>query len=227
MKICIIGLGYFGKNLALSLSRARAEVLAVDVVETKVDAVKDEVSHAVILDASQAEALAKLPLLDMDAVVVAIGEGFQASLLAVGYLQELGVKRIIARVIDPIHERLLRLMKIEELIHPEADSAKRMAEALLRGVVNSLDLTGGYTIVEAKVPTEVVGKTLQEVGLRKEHQLNLVTVRKAADPDREVVSRKSNVDFIGVPPADYRFEAGDMLVLFGEQARIDRFLRRE
>ncbi len=227
MKLCIIGLGYFGKNLALSLSRARAEVLAIDSDPAKVEAIKDEVSHAIILDAAQPEALAKLPLADMDAVIVAIGEGFQASLLAVGHLQELGVKRIIARVIDPIHERLLRLMKIEELTHPEADSAQRMAESLLRGVVNRMDLTGGFAIVEAKVPDEVVGKTLQDLDLRKRHQLNLVTVRKAAAPDRAVVSRKSNVDLIGVPPADYRFEAGDMLVLFGEQDRLDRFLRRD
>lgn len=227
MKICIIGLGYFGMNLALTLSQARAEVLAIDSDADKVDAVKDAVSHAVILDASQSEALERLPLIDMDAVVVAIGEGFQASLLAVGYLQELGVKRIIARVIDPIHERLLRLMKIEELVHPEADSAKRMATSLLRGVVNSLDLTGGYTIVEAKVPEEVVGRSLQELGLRKQYQLNLVTVRKASDPRREIVTRKTKVDFIGVPPANYHFEADDTLVLFGEQERIDQFLRRE
>jgi trk system potassium uptake protein len=118
MKFCIIGLGYFGKNLALTLSRSRTEVLAIDVDPNKVDAIKDEVSHAVILDASQPEALAKLPLADMDAVIVAIGEDFQASLLTLAHLQELGVTRIIARVINPIHEKLLRLMKIEELILP-------------------------------------------------------------------------------------------------------------
>lgn len=226
MKLCIIGLGYFGKNLALSLSRARTEVLAIDNDADKVEAIKDDVSHAVILDASQMEALARLPLADMDAVVVAIGEDFKASLLTIGHLQELGVKRIIARVIDPVHERLLHLMKIAEVIHPEADSAKRMAEALLLGVVNSLDLTGGFSIVEAKVPAEFVGKSLQEAGLRSEYQLNLITVRKAVDPKRQIVTRKNNVDLIGVPPADYRFEAGDMLVLFGEQVLIDRFLRR-
>jgi trk system potassium uptake protein len=136
------------------------------------------------------------------------------------------VNRIIARVIDPVHERLLRLMKIEELVHPEADSARRMAVSLMLGVVNSLSLTGGYSIVEAKVPGEFLGRSLQEAGLRSRYQLNLITVRKAADPDRSIVTRKSNVDLIGVPPADYHFEAGDMLVLFGQQDLIDRFLKR-
>ena len=225
MKFCIIGLGYFGKNLALTLSRARTEVIAIDVDATKVEAVKDEVSHAVILDASQPEALAKLPLADMDAVIVAIGEEFQDSILATAHLQELGVQRIIARVINPIHEKLLRLMKIEELILPEAESANRMAQSLVRGVLNSLDLTGGFIIVEAKVPAEIVGLSLQQAGLRSRYQLNLVTVRKASDPSRRVVSRRDERELIGVPPADYRFEADDILVLFGQESHIDRFLK--
>ena len=147
MKFCIIGLGYFGQNLALTLSRARIEVLAVDNVGAKVEAVKDDVSHAVISDTTQREALDRLPLAEMDAIIVAIGEGFEASILTIANLQECGVKRIIARVINPIHEKLLRLMKIEELIMPEAESAQRMAQSLVRGVLNSLDLTGGFIIV--------------------------------------------------------------------------------
>ena len=225
MKFCIIGLGYFGKNLALTLARTHTEVLAVDIDPAKVDAVKDEVSHAVILDAANIEALRKLPMADMDAVVVAIGENFEASLLCVAYLQEVGVKRIIARVINPIHEKLLKLMKVEETILPEAESATRMAQSLVRGVLNSLDLTGGFIIVEAKVPSGVVGKSLQEAGLRKQHQLNLITVRKASDPSKRTFSRKDERELIGVPPADYRFDSDDLLVLFGQQSQIDRFLK--
>ncbi|HEY0945830.1 MAG TPA: TrkA family potassium uptake protein [Opitutaceae bacterium] len=225
MKFCIIGLGYFGKNLALSLARARTEVLAVDILPNKVDAVKDDVSHAVILDSSQPEALAKLPLADMDAVVVAIGENFEASLLTVAHLQELGVKRIIARVINPIHEKLLKLMKVEELILPEAESAQRMAQSLVRGVLNSLDLTGGFIIVEARAPGWLVGRSLQEAGLRSNFKINLVTVRKTSAPQARVFSRKSERELIGVPPADYHFEAEDLLVLFGEESRIHDFLK--
>lgn len=225
MKFCIIGLGYFGKNLALTLARARTEVLAVDILPAKVDDVKDEVSHAVIADTSQRETLEKLPLADMDAVIVAIGEGFEASLLTVAHLQECGVRRIIARVINPIHEKLLRLMKIEELILPEAESAQRMAQSLMRGVLNSLDLTGGFIIVEAKTPSWLVGRTLQESGLRSTYKLNLVTVRKRSAPDAQIVARKSERELIGVPPADYRFDEDDLLVLFGQEARIHTFLK--
>ncbi len=225
MKICIIGLDYFGRHLALDLAQARTEVLVIDDDPDKVEAIKDDVSHAVILDACQPEGLARLPLADMDAVVVAIGADFRASLLAVGHLQEQGVKRIIARVIDPVHERLLKLMKIDELIRPDAESAQRMAQALIHGVMNSLDLTGGFIIVEAKAPKSVVGKTLADVGLRRDFHLNLVTVRKPSNPDAAIVSRRTNVELIGVPPADYRFEAEDILVLFGEGKHIDRFLK--
>jgi trk system potassium uptake protein len=225
MKFCIIGLGYFGKNLALTLSRARAEVLAVDILPAKVDAVKDDVSHAVIADTAQRESLDKLPLGDMDAVIVAIGEDFEASLLTIAHLQECGVRRIIARVINPIHEKLLKLMKIEELILPEAESAQRMAQSLMRGVLNSLDLTGGFIIVEAKTPEWLVGRSLQESGLRSTYKLNLVTVRKRSDPQQRVFARKSERELIGVPPADYHFDADDLLVLFGQEERIHDFLR--
>jgi trk system potassium uptake protein len=225
MKFCIIGLGYFGKNLALTLSRARTEVLAVDILPAKVDDVKDDVSHAVIIDTSQREALEKLPLADMDAVIVAIGENFEASILTVAHLQEIGVKRIIARVINPIHEKLLRLMKIQELILPEAESAQRMAQSLMRGVLNSLDLTGGFIIVEAKTPDWLVGRSLQEAGLRSTYKLNLITVRKASAPQERVFARKSERELIGVPPADYHFDADDLLVLFGQETHIHDFLR--
>lgn len=225
MKFCIIGLGYFGKNLALTLARARTEVLAVDILPAKVDDVKDDVSHAVIADTTQRESLDKLPLADMDAVIVAIGEGFEASLLTVAHLQECGVQRIIARVINPIHEKLLRLMKIEELILPEAESAQRMAQSLMRGVLNSLDLTGGFIIIEAKTPAWLIGRTLQESGLRSTYKLNLVTVRKAATPQAQVFARKSDRELIGVPPADYRFDEDDLLVLFGQETRIHTFLK--
>lgn len=225
MKFCIIGLGYFGKNLAITLARSRTEVLAVDILPAKVEDVKDYVSHAVIADTSQREALEKLPIADMDAVIVAIGEGFESSLLTIAHLQECGVKRIIARVINPIHEKLLRLMKIEELILPEAESAQRMAQSLMRGVLNSLDLTGGFIIVEAKTPEWLVGRTLQDSGLRSTYKLNLVTVRKAAHPQTQIVARKSERELIGVPPADYRFDADDLLVLFGQEARVHDFLK--
>jgi trk system potassium uptake protein len=224
MKFCIIGLGYFGQNLALTLSRARIEVLAIDILPAKVDAVKDEVSHAVIADTAQREALDRLPLAEMDAVVVAIGEGFEASLLTIANLQESGVKRIIARVINPIHEKLLRLMKIDELIMPEAESAQRMAQSLVRGVLNSLDLTGGFIIVEARSPAWLAGRTLEAAGLRKNYKINLVTVRKGSAPGTRVFARRSQHELIGVPPADYRFEEEDILVLFGEESRVHAFL---
>ncbi len=225
MKFCIIGLGYFGRNLALTLARARTEVLAVDLDPAKVDAVKDDVSHAVIADTAQRETLERLPLAEMDAVVVAIGESFEGSLLTVANLQECGVKRIIARVINPTHERLLRLMKIEEMILPEAESAQRMAQSLVRGVLNSLDLTGGFIIVEVKAPGWLAGRSLQSAGLRSTYKVNLVTVKKAAQPEARIFARKSDHELIGVPPADYQFAADDVLVLFGEESRIHAFLK--
>ena len=107
---------------------------------------------------------------------------------------------------------------------PEAESAQRMAQSLVRGVLNSLDLTGGFIIVEARCPAWLAGRSLQEAGLRKNYKINLVTVKKRAAPQTRVFERKSAHELIGVPPADYRFEHEDLLVLFGEESRVHAFL---
>jgi trk system potassium uptake protein TrkA len=97
MKACIIGLGVFGRSLALTLAELGVEVVALDLSETLVAAIKDEVSVAAVADASNPEALAMFPMAEMDVVVVGIGQDFEASLQATAHAQELGAKRVITR----------------------------------------------------------------------------------------------------------------------------------
>ena len=115
-KFCVIGLGYFGLNLSLILSREGAEVLSIDNDMERVDMVSDNVTHSICMDSTDERALRSIGLKDMDAVIVAIGEGFQSSIMTTALLQEIGVKRIYNRVTSPIHERLLKLMGIQDLL---------------------------------------------------------------------------------------------------------------
>ncbi|MFA6571191.1 MAG: TrkA family potassium uptake protein, partial [Bacteroidota bacterium] len=130
-RFCVIGLGYFGQYLALKLSEAGAEVLAIDRDEDRVDAISDKITYAVTMDSTDAKTLHSLGLQDMDAVIVAIGEGFESSILTTAVLQEIGVKRILNRITSPIHERLLKLMSIDELLVPEAEAAAQLANRLM------------------------------------------------------------------------------------------------
>jgi trk system potassium uptake protein TrkA len=225
-KFCIIGLGYFGLNLALNLADDGAEVLAIDISEERVDLLQDRVSLAVTMDSTDLKAIKSLGVKDMDAVIVAIGEGFEASINTTAILQELGCKRIIVRAISPVHERLLRLMNIQELLVPEAEAAEHLASRLLLpGLLESYEINRDYSIFEIKVPKRFVAQTLLSINLRTTYNINLVTVKRIVK-SRGLLTKgeKEVVDVIGVPSPTYIFHPEDILVLFGKEADFMKIL---
>lgn len=249
MKFLIIGLGTFGTNLAIQLTRDGHEVIALDLSEDRVAAVKNEISFAAVLDCTSRVAIEKsIPYRDMDACIVAIGENFEASLTAAAILQELGVKRLICRVINPVHGRLLSLLKPDELVVPERMAAQWMSYRLgTKGVLNSYSVGRQHDIAEIEVPERYVGKALKDCDLRSSWELNLVTIkqpRAGARGGAEASHRESEPfarDFgmlatgesdlerfnvLGVPKPDYVFSSGDVLVVFGVHKKIRSFIDR-
>jgi trk system potassium uptake protein TrkA len=221
MKFCIIGLGIFGTNLARILTRLRAEVLAVDRDPDRVDEIKDEVAHALILDTTDIKALRQLPLNEMDGIVVAIGEDFESSILTTAHLHELGAPNLVCRSINEVHGRLLELMKVPKIILPEKMAADRMARSLLlRKVNDAYALSSEFDIVELPLPAHLAGKSLQEAALRNRYQLNLITIKRQARQDDP-----SAFDVLGIIPPDHVFAAEDILVLFGKENDVRRFLQ--
>ncbi|KAF0094843.1 MAG: trk system potassium uptake protein TrkA [Puniceicoccaceae bacterium 5H] len=219
MKIAVIGLGQFGFQLALALAEEKHEVVAIDVEEKTVDAIKDQVAHAVIADAQDAKVLDELGLTDFDRVCVAIGEDFAASLLITGHLQELGVEHIYCRAVNPVHERLLNLMKVEHIVQAELLAARQLAKRMgIRGATRHFDLSKDFGIVELHVPDFLIGKNLVESDLRRRFSVNLVTVKRQKGDSHEV---------IGVPPPELVFQEGDELVVFGTEPAIKGFSSRK
>lgn len=226
-KIAVIGLGHFGLPLVQRLTEKGAEVLALDHNEDRVELVRDKVAHAVVVDTTDLRALSQLGLAEFDAVVVAIGDHFESSLLTTAHLQELGVKRIINRVLSPVHERLLKLMQINELIVPEGEAASQLARKLsLKGVIEHLDVSDNYSIVEAQMPRWACGKTLQEMDLRKKYKLNLITIIRKVEDSEEMLSqgKKANKRVVGIPDGNLKFSPEDILVLFGKNEDLQDFL---
>lgn len=216
MKFAVIGLGQFGIQLALELAGLDHEVLAIDRSEKLIDEVKNSVDFAVIADASDPKALRQLDLDHLDAVIVAVGDDFASSLLITAHLQELGVQRILCRVLNSTHERILRLMGVTEFIQPEMLAARQQAKRLgIRGATRHFGLTDEHAIVELEAPAFLHGQTLAQADLRQRFAVNLVTVRRGPGPDESRV--------LGVPTPDLRFEPGDALVVFGHEAAIKAF----
>ncbi len=228
-KFAIIGLGFFGVNLALELTEEGAEVVAVDRDEQRVEPMRDKISYVVCMDSTDERSLRRLGLKEMDAVIVAIGEDFESSLLTTALLQELGVKRIVNRVTSPTHERLLKLMNIKDLVVPEAEAAGQLANRLMmRGVVGAFELSEDYSIVEVEAPRAFVGKTLLELDLRTTRNINVVTIKRI-ERKRGLLTlgERESVKILGVMTPDTVIETQDILVLFGQEKDIRTLLETD
>ena len=223
-RYAILGLGHFGFNLALQLTERGVEVLAIDTREERVEMLRDRVAHAMVLDSTDRRALGNLGLQEFDGVVVAIGEDFEASIMTCAHLQEMGIKRIIGRVMSPVHERVIRLMKIDEVILPEADAAAQTARRLtFRNALEAFDITRDYSVIELAVPSSWIGQTVGRVGLRGNYSIKLVTIiRRDARQASLVAGQRAATRVLGVPSADTVFEAEDILVIFGEESNLQR-----
>lgn len=130
MKYLIIGLGNFGKTLAEELTDKGHEVIGVDANEQRVDEVKDRISIAYIMNATEPLVLKALPLDEMDCAIVAVGRDMEHSLRVVAALKELKVPRIYARAIDSVHMSILRAMNIQKIFMPECYAARLFAGKL-------------------------------------------------------------------------------------------------
>ena len=225
-RFAVIGLGQFGSAIAKNLSNRGAEVLAIDSSLEKVEGIKDEVSHAVALDATDKKALLSQNIQDVDAVVVAIGENFQALLLCTFLLIELKVKRIITRSMGNDQRRILEKMGVTEILSPEDEVGGNVAEMLINpNVVMCMQLPDDFEIVEVKAPSAIIGRSLGDIGLREKYKLNLVTIlRKKEDSSKENDNSTKDYHIIGVPDSNTIIQKTDIIIIFGLTKNIERFL---
>ena len=139
MRYLIIGLGIYGSNLARDLTDMGHEVIGADIRSANVEAVKDYISTAYILDSTDEPSLAALPLKNVDLVIVAIGENFGASVKTVALLRKLGIRKIYARAIDELHQSILEGLKVERIL--TAGDIDRRREAGPAEMVNEMELS--------------------------------------------------------------------------------------
>lgn len=239
MKYCVIGLGVFGRHLCYHFSLMGAEVLAFDCREENVAAVKDYVDAAIEIDYTDPTPFAHYPIADMDAVFIAIGDNFEASMTLTLRMQELGAQKIVARVLSGMHERLLKMLrpKIHRFVVPEEFAARGLAHSMMmRGVVDGYDLGDGHVVIEVATPRGLIGKTLKDASDKfREYRILLVTVKRlnsgplGKSLEKIMSSRDELRDddvrtTLGVPKLDVEFQKRDVLVLFGAEKKLRKFL---
>ena len=227
MKVIIFGLGNFGMSLAVNLTETGNEVIGIDNNMNKVNLVKNKISHAICMDATNELAYGALPIKDADIAVIAIGENEGAAIIATAVVKKLTSARIIGRSLSPIHDTVLNAMGIDFVIHPEQDFADRLAKKInLKGIVDNFSIDKNYSISEIKALPEFDGKTLEELKFRQTFDLHVVTiVRKQMK--KSIIGTNSMIDRSeGFVTKDSVILGGDLLVVFGLNKDINRFCNR-
>lgn len=209
-EIVVIGLGRFGSSLAQQLVERGFTVLAIDRDRALVQSLADELTQVVAMDATDEDALRALDIGSFDVAVVAMGASFENNLMTTLALKNLGVKRIISKATNEKQRTVLLAIGAHEVILPEQESARRLAQMLTAPLfVDQIAMGKRYNITELNVPASFVGKSLNDCQLRQQHGVTLLAVEK----DNQVLIS---------PEADYVFSSADRIVVVGTNEQIDR-----
>ena len=183
----LIGLGRFGRHLAMQLNAQGHQVMAVDDDEEKVNAVLSVVTNAQIGDSTNGEFLQELGVGNYDVCIVAISENFQSSLETTSLLKELGAKKVVARAERDVQAKFLLRNGADEVLYPEKQLAKWAAVRYGSDhLLDYIELDADNAIVEVEVPAQWVGKTVGEIDVRRMHNINLLAVKKDGAIDAQI-----------------------------------------
>jgi len=222
-RFAVIGLGRFGMMLAKQLSRDGADVIAVDYNKECVDTIRDHVSLAVCLDATDAEALKSQGIDKVDVAVVGVGDSFESSVLATVTLKELGVPTVISRATSRVRAEILSRVGADDVVNPEKESAQRWKNRLLApSIMERIELAEGASLVQLETPESFHDKTLSQLDLRKTFRVNVVAIKRTVEEIDEDQGESATRQFlISVPAGDTAIKPGDILILIGADEAIE------
>ncbi|WP_116105096.1 potassium channel family protein [Lewinella sp. IMCC34191] len=227
MKYIIVGLGSFGSSLGEKLTALGHEVIGIDTNMAKVELFKERLSHTIRLDATDELTVSGLPLRDTDVVIIAIGENQGSNIMATALFKNLQAKRLISRAINPLHQRVLQAIGVDQIVHPEEETAERWAKKLcMTDVVDSFELSKDFSIVEIKVPRSLVGKRIVEVDFRRKYNLLVLTTIKRTEVKSTMGNQQHEDKVQGVAGPEDLLEEGDILVVFGSKYDLRKFTNR-
>jgi trk system potassium uptake protein TrkA len=219
----VIGLGRFGAAMATTLAELGHDVIGIDGDQDKTRVLADSLTLALQLDATDEKALVAAGITDVDVAVVSIGENLEASLLVVTLLRELGIKNIVAKAVTPLHGRILEKLGVSRVVFPERETAIRIAHSLvIPNVLDYIELSGEFSIVDVPAPNEFAGKTLRDIGLRSRFGLTTIAIKRPSK------SKGGQPDVNIAPGPDDVVQEGDVLSLLGGNERLghlDRMLK--
>ncbi|MGN0634898.1 MAG: potassium channel family protein [Acutalibacteraceae bacterium] len=209
----VIGLGRFGTRLAENLYKYDQEVLAMDLNEDLVNNVAGNVTRAVTADAKDADVLRTLGVQTCDCAIVAVGTDLASSVLITMNLKNIGVPKIICKAFDETHCEILKKLGADQVVIPEYVVADKLSASLSTpNILESIELSDEYGIIECNPPKSWVGKTIKELGVRARYGISVIAVKNGG---------RTNIS----PSADSKVGEGCVLVLLGKYTDLEKIER--
>lgn len=204
----VIGLGRFGTEAAKRLCELGCEVLAIDCKSELVQQISSFVTQAVVGDARDKGVLKALGVENFDCAIVAIGDSLGDSVLSTMNLKELGVPYVVCKAYDETHRQVLLKLGANKVLIPEQEQASRLARSLSStNVLDYIELSDAYGIIEVPAPTSWLGKSLKELNVRAKLGVNIIAIKHGAE---------INVS----PGADYEIMPGDIMEILGDSKAL-------
>ncbi|MGN0166021.1 MAG: potassium channel family protein [Lachnospiraceae bacterium] len=208
----VMGLGNFGRSVALQLERNGCKVLALDVDAEKVKSVADEVTYAMCVDVTDAGSLKEVGVRNFDCAVIAMGGNLEATVLSIIWMKEQGVKQIIAKTNSELQAKILKKVGADEVVFPEQEMGIHLANNLsMNNIFDTIELSDDYSIVDFDIPESWVGKSLIQLKCREKYGINVIGVKRHG---QLTIS----------PPADAPSVAGDVFVVIGKNDVLKKLL---
>jgi trk system potassium uptake protein len=223
--IAIIGVGQFGYHLAVALSQKGYEIIAIDEKEEIITEIKDLVSQAVILDATDEKAMRAVNIDSVDKAVVAFGSSVQSSLLTTALLQKMSIQEIYVRQINTLQESILKSMGIKNLISIEEEMGSQVANTISsQGVGRYVSISNRHSLIEISVPDPLVGKTLADSNIRAQYGINIVGIKTRNPEIKDDGEVSYEIQMTDIPDPRYALKKEDLLVVAGTDDNLNRFM---
>lgn len=220
MRYLIIGLGIYGTNLAKDLTDLGHEVIGADINPQQVDAIKDYIATAYIIDSTEEAAIGVLPLKNVDLVIVAIGENFGASIKTVALLRQMGVRHIFARAIDELHRAILEGLQVQRILNPEQSAAFYLSNEMQLGTdIESMRIDRDTVVIRFKAPEYFHSMRYSDLDPDALFGLRLLAASRPR-PTTNILGIKASeiMPLTLSPESDERVTPGDIFTCIGTPA---------
>ncbi len=218
--IAVIGLGTFGYELCLELTKKGSKVIAMDKDQKLLEKIKEEIYQTIEIDATDEIAMKSTPISSVDTAVVAMASDIQSSILSTAILKNFNISHVIARSSSAIHHQILSKIGADEIINIEVEQGRRIANKIVSpNLIDQYTISDRYSFAEIVTPEPFINKTLPALDLRNKHNVSVVLIKRK-DFNMDEFGNTTLKEIVIIPDAHETLKEGDILILVGEDISI-------